>query len=82
MFTENKKIVNNFISSFSAAGRGFGAPSVMEHLSIPRFNLNNKIHNKLSSFSQIAHNLVRKGKSIEKINDEIDSEVRTLWNIR
>jgi len=36
----------DFIRSFSAAGRGFGTPSVMENLAIPKFNVNKKIHKK------------------------------------
>jgi len=85
----NSQLVNNFISSFSAAGRGFGTPSVMENLAIPKFNPNNKTHQKLSELSEEAHNRVKSrisagaGKSdVSDIENEINSEVKKLWNIK
>lgn len=78
----NSELVNNFISSFSSAGRGFGAPSIMKNFAIPRFDTSNKIHKKLAELSQKAHNLVKKGKSVEDIEKEINIVVKKLWNIK
>jgi len=78
----NSDLVNNFISSFSAAGRGFGTPSVMENLAIPKFDEKNKIHKKLSELSEEAHNKVKKSEDISDIESEINSEVKKLWNIK
>jgi len=79
--TLNSEIVNNFIKSFSAAGRGFGTPSVMHNLSIPKFKQNNKTHRKLADLSKKAHDYVKNGKDIEEIQHEIDIYTRKLWNI-
>ncbi|MBN2029652.1 N-6 DNA methylase [bacterium] len=78
----NSKIVNDFIKSFSSAGRGFGAPSIMNNLAIPRFDNNNQLHQQLVSLSEKSHNLVKAGKQIDKVENEINGLVRKLWNIR
>jgi len=78
----NSEIVNNFIKSFSAAGRGFGTPSIMNNLAIPLFNNNNKTHKKLAELSERAHNFVKKSKSIGDIEREISLIVKRLWNIK
>ncbi|PIV54994.1 hypothetical protein COY52_06275 [Candidatus Desantisbacteria bacterium CG_4_10_14_0_8_um_filter_48_22] len=78
----NSNLVNDFISSFSAAGRGFGTPSVMENLAIPKFDPKNKIHMKLAELSEEAHNRVKRDAGISEIEKEIDSEVGKLWNIK
>lgn len=78
----NSDLVNGFISSFSAAGRGFGTPSVMENLAIPKFNPKNSIHKKLAELSEEAHNCVKRNADISDIESQINSEVRRLWNIK
>jgi hypothetical protein len=78
----NSKVVNEYIGSFSSAGRGFGAPSVMSNLAIPKFNSDNKIHMKIMVLSQRTHNLVAQGKEIGKLQDELDEAVENLWNIK
>ncbi len=77
----NSEILNHFIKSFSSAGRGFGAPSVMNNLAIPKFNPDNKTHMRLAELSEEAHNLVKKGKPVEDVENGIDDLVRKLWNI-
>lgn len=78
----NSEIVNDFIKSFSSAGRGFGTPSVMNNFAIPRFNASNKTHKKLAKLSEKAHALVKRGKSIEGIEKQINTLVKKLWNIK
>jgi hypothetical protein len=78
----NSKIVDEYIRSFSSAGRGFGAPSVMNNLAIPKFSSDNKIHTKISDLSQKAHNLVTQGKEIEKLQIDLNGLVESLWNIK
>ncbi len=78
----NSELVNDFIKSFSSAGRGFGTPSIMNNLAIPLFDNNNKTHKKLAELSEKAHDLVRRSKSINDIEKEIDLMVRKLWNIK
>jgi len=78
----NSELVNNFISSFSAAGRGFGTPSVMENLAIPLFSAKNKIHKTLAALSEKAHHLVKRNAVIEDIEQKINLETKKLWNIK
>jgi len=78
----NSDIVDEYIRSFSSAGRGFGAPSVMNNLAIPKFNGNNRIHIKIAEFSQKAHNLVAQGKEAGKLQSDLNEAVQKLWNIK
>jgi len=78
----NSDVVDEYIRSFSSAGRGFGAPSVMNQLAIPRFNANNRIHLKIAELSQKAHNLVVRGKGMGKLQDDLNEAVERLWNIK
>ncbi|MBL7074916.1 N-6 DNA methylase [candidate division KSB1 bacterium] len=78
----NSDIVNNFIKSFSAAGRGFGTPSIMNNFAIPRFNNNNETHKRLARLSEKAHELVKRGKSTEDLEKQINTVVKKLWNIK
>ncbi len=77
----NSDIVDSFIRSYSSAGRGFGAPSVMENLAIPQFNAENRLHNRLADLSLEAHNLVARGRDISDQEAQINEAVRRLWNI-
>jgi type I restriction-modification system DNA methylase subunit len=78
----NSELVGNFIKSFSSAGRGFGAPSIMNNLAIPNFDASNTIHKKLAELSEKAHGLVKKDKSPEDIEKKINKVVKKLWNIK
>ena len=78
----NSDVVDEYIRSFSSPGRGFGAPSIMSHLAIPKFNSDNKNHIKIVELSQKAHNLVAQGKEIEKLQDDLNEAVERLWNIK
>jgi len=78
----NSEIVNDFIKSFSSAGRGFGTSSIMNNFAIPCFNNSNETHKQLAELSEKAHNLVKRGKSIESIEQKINVVVKKLWNIK
>lgn len=78
----NSRMVDEFIGSFSSAGRGFGAPSVMNHLAIPKFNGNNRLHMKIAVLSEKAHALVAQGKSIVDLQNDLNEAVEKLWNIK
>jgi len=58
----NSKPVRDFIKSFSSGGRGFGTPSVMEHVGIPKFDPKNQLHQKLAEIQKNVTNLKLKGK--------------------
>lgn len=75
----NSKPVRDFIKSFSSAGRGFGTPSVMEHIGIPKFDPKNPLHKNLAEISKKCHKLKAEGKEkeieeLEKQNDGIVKE--------
>lgn len=80
----NSNPVREFIKSFSSAGRGFGSPSVMEHVGIPKFDPENALHQELSDISKKCHQLKSEGKDkeIEKLEKENDELVKKLFNIR
>jgi hypothetical protein len=77
----SSELVDSFIKSFSQAGRGFGAPSVMNNLAIPKFKADNKIHGKLAELSDEAHSLVQREQPTEDIESKINELVKKLWNI-
>jgi hypothetical protein len=77
----NSDLVDGYIRSFSEAGRGFGAPSIMNNLALPKFNGKKNIHRHLASLSEKAHDIVRAGKPIKDIHEEINATVKALWNI-
>jgi methylase of polypeptide subunit release factors len=80
----NSKPVRDFIKSFSSAGRGFGTPSVMEHVGIPKFDPKNPLHQKLAEISKKCHRLKAGGKEkgIAKLEKENDELVKQLFNIK
>jgi len=80
----NSKPVRDFIKSFSSAGRGFGTPSVMKYVGIPKFDPKNPLHQKLSEISKKCHQLKKKGKEKEigKLEKENDELVRELFGIK
>jgi hypothetical protein len=79
----NATPVREFIKSYSSAGRGFGAPSVMNHVGIPKFDPKNKLHRKLSELSKILHELKAEGNltDVEKYEKEVDEAVCELFGI-
>ena len=79
----NSSVVREFIKSYSSAGRGFGAPSVMEHVGIPKFDTKNKLHLDISESSKRLHDLKSKDQvdEIEKTEQENDELIKKLFNI-
>jgi SAM-dependent methyltransferase len=79
----NSQPVRQFVKSYSSAGRGFGAPSVMEHVGIPKFDEKNGVHKKLSELSKSLHKLKAEGEimSIETLERQLDKAVSELFGI-
>lgn len=79
----NSKPVRDFIKSFSSAGRGFGSPSVMEHVGIPGFDSKNHFHTELAVLSEKLHELKTSGKEDEILTQEkkVDESVNKLFGI-
>ncbi len=80
----NSNPVRDFIKSFSSAGRGFGTPSVMEHVGIPKFDPKNPLHQKLAEISKKCHQFKAEGKEkeIKKLEKENDEIVKKLFRIK
>lgn len=80
----NSTPVREFIKSYSSAGRGFGAPSVMSHVGIPKFQPENKLHQKLAQLSKTLHDLKAKNEldEVTRLEREVDSLVYKLFNIK
>lgn len=79
----NSMPVRGFIKSFSSPGRGFGTPSVMEYIRIPKFNPENPLHQKLSDISIKCHQFKLEGKESEilQLENEDDELVKMLFGI-
>jgi len=81
----NSTPVREFVKSYSSAGRGFGAPSVMKYVGIPKFDPQNKIHAGLCKLSEKLHALVAAGgadKEVAKSEAEVDRLVEKLFGIK
>lgn len=80
----NSTIVREFVKSYSSAGRGFGAPSVMEHVGIPKFDAKNRTHAKLAQLSKELHE-ARSHSALIKLNrleKQVDDAVAKLFGIK
>jgi hypothetical protein len=80
----NSTTVREFIKSYSAAGRGFGAPSVMEHVAIPKFDKRNKLHVSIGDLSLRLHEIKQKQQQFQAMaaqERELDGLVKKLFGI-
>ena len=77
----NSSPVREFIKSYSSAGRGFGTPSVMKYVGIPKFDPRAKVHKKLAALSATLHELKAAGKAEELpgLEQEVDEQVARLF---
>lgn len=72
----NSNVVREFIKSYSSAGRGFGAPSVMNNVGISKYDEKEKLHKKLAELSKQLHNC--KLNSMEEEVSALEKEVEKL----
>jgi len=91
----NSSVVNFAIGSFSAAGRGFGSPSVLSQLAIPAFKASNMNHMRLGKLSQKAHALAaeiyaedtsdaareKAEAKLREVEEEVDERAAELWGL-
>lgn len=79
----NSTVIRDFIKSYSSAGRGFGAPSVMDHVGIHKFNIKNTTHKKLSELSKTLHKLKAKSEDakILQLEKQVDQLVYKLFGL-
>lgn len=86
----NSSAVRFCVRSYSSAGRGFGAPSIIKHLRIPKYEKYNELHQKLSELSKKAHALAKRyyeqndleaREELKEVEEEIDRIVAGLYGI-
>jgi hypothetical protein len=79
----NSTPVREFIKTYSSAGRGFGAPSVMQHVGIPRFDPANAAHTGLADLSRELHALREKDREIEMppLEKQVDALAERLFGL-
>jgi hypothetical protein len=78
----NSPPLDDHVRSFSAAGRGFGSPSVTKEIAIPKFDRKHAAHVALAAASVAAHAAVAAGRPIGSQELEIDDLARKLWKIK
>jgi len=79
----NSSIVDAYIQSFSSAGRGFGAPSIVSKFAIPKYDKKNKIHKRLSDLSQQCHLAASEGdtRMLVQVEAEVNKIAPKLWHL-
>jgi len=80
----NSEICRSYIKSFTTAGRGFGAPSIMKHINISKFENGNDLHIKLSNASINAHKAKKENnmKYLLETEKEINHLSNTYWDVK
>ena len=86
----NSSPVRFCVRSYSSAGRGFGAPSIIKHFGIPKYERRNEGHRKVSELSKRAHELAKghyeqggleAREGLKEVEGEIDKIVAELYGI-
>ena len=86
----NSSPVRFCVRSYSSAGRGFGAPSIVKHFGISKYEKRNEGHRKVSEFSKKAHELAKRyygqkdleaREELKGVEEEIDKIVAKLYGI-
>ncbi|NQE06103.1 hypothetical protein C5S32_09560 [ANME-1 cluster archaeon GoMg1] len=78
------------VRSYSSAGRGFGAPSIVKHFGIPKYERSNEVYRMLSELSKRAHGLAKRycelkdlqaQEELKEVEVGIDKVVAELYGI-
>lgn len=78
----NSTIINSYICSFSSAGRGFGAPSIVSKIRIPDYNPDDKLQQQLSSLSKECHAAtLSHPERLDALECDLDFSAAKLWGI-
>lgn len=80
----NSTPVRHFVKSYSSAGRGFGAPSIMEPIGIPPFDPKNKTHTQLATLSKDLHDVMETNELMRAgiKEKDVDSVVGKLLGLK
>jgi hypothetical protein len=79
----NSTPVREFVKSYSSAGRGFGAPAVMQHVGIPKFDNAAALHLALAELSLKCHAAKTPSAAgkLTALEAEVDRAVRQLFRL-
>ena len=79
----NSSPVGALLESFSSGGRGFGAPSILSNIAIPRFNAKSEIAVALAKLSVQAHKAAasKDEEKVSSIEKQINTQAALLWGI-
>jgi hypothetical protein len=86
----NSSPVRFCVRSYSSAGRGFGAPSIVKHFGIPKYVKGNESHQEISELSKKAHGLAKRyyeqkdleaREELKEVEEEVDKAVAGLYGI-
>ena len=72
-----------FIAARYSTGKSFGAPHVLQHIKVPRFDSTNAVHLRLSELSQAAHEAAARAddKRVAEIEAQVDEAAAELWGL-
>ncbi len=77
----NAPATRRFIRSFSAAGRGFGAPSILRYVRLPAYDRLSPLHRRIAALSRQAHRAAGRGQAaaLPDLERRLDQAVRRLF---
>ena len=75
--------MTSFINASYSTGKSFGAPHILNHIAIPKFNPKDSTHQALAKLSQRCHEAAVKGltDTVAELEAEIDQAAAKLWDI-
>jgi len=86
----NSSPVRFCVRSYSSGGRGFGAPSIIRHFGIPKYDKEKEVHWRVSELSKRAHELAKRyyeqndlqaREELKEVEKRIDKAVAGLYGI-
>lgn len=79
----NSQAVAQHIAAFSSAGRGYGTPSILHNLALPRFQQELETHRALSHLSRTAHEVTASGSpsELKMIEPAIEEAVKQVFKL-
>jgi len=79
----NSKLANLFFCSFSSAGRGLGAPSILKQIKLHRFSPSNPMHQELADLAAKCHSSVSCNQldNVMELEKKIDLVTASLWGV-
>ena len=86
----NSSPVRFCVRSYSSAGRGFGAPSIVKYFRIPKYEKSKEGQRRISELSKKAHGLAKQyyeqkdleaREELKEVEEEVDKAIAGLYEI-